>query len=152
VISVKKAIAIIVSLIFVLCVAGLSFAAEKMDKKEAPMKEEKTMKKAHSMAKRMVGSVTAVDEQAKTITVKNKKGEKTITCEDNTKVHMGKAKKSCADVKAGDKVYVTYSEIEGKDVAKTVSIHAAKAEKKMGKKKMMMEKKAEPAPATPETK
>jgi uncharacterized protein YxeA len=145
---VKKAIAIIVSLLFLLCVAGLSFAQDKMEKKEAPMKEEKTMKKAHhAMAKRMAGKVTAVDEQAKTITVKNKKGEKTLTCEDNTKVHIGKEKKTCADVKVGDKVYVTYSEVEGKVMAKSVSIHAPKAEKKMEKKKM--EKKAEPASETP---
>ncbi len=145
----KKTIAIIVSLLFVLSVAGLTFAAEKaMEKKEAPAMEKKAPAKAK--VKMVTGEVTAVDVKANTITVKGKKAEMTITCEDNTKVMMGKEKKACADVKVGDKVTAKYSEVEGKDVAKSVSIHPAKAAKKMEKKKM--EKKAEPAPAKPETK
>jgi ribosomal protein S1 len=142
VILVKKAIAIIVSLLFVLSVAGLTFAAEKaVEKKEAPAMEKKAPAKAK--VKMVTGEVTAVDVKANTVTVKGKKAEMTLTCEDQTKVMMGKEKKACADVKVGDKVTAKYSEVEGKDVAKSVSIHAAKpAAKKM--------KKTEPA--KPETK
>lgn len=150
----KKAIAIIVSLLFVLSVAGLTFAADKaMEKKEAPMKEEKAVeKKAPAKVKMVTGEVTAVDMKANTITVKGKKAEMTVTCEDKTKVMMGKEKKACADVKVGDKVTAKYTEAEGKNMAKSVSIHAAKpAEKKTEKKtEKKMEKKAEPA--TPEKK
>ena len=125
----KKAIAIIVSLLFVFSVAGLSFAAEK----KAPVK-----------VKWLTGEVTAVDATANTITVKGKKAETTITCDDKAKVMMGKEKKACADVKMGDKLSVRYSEVEGKNVAKSVSIHAAKptAEEKAAAKKAAEDKAA----------
>jgi colicin import membrane protein len=146
VILVKRAIAIIVSLLFVLSVAGLTFAAEKaMEKKEAPMKEEKAMeKKAPAKVKMVTGEVTAVDMKANTLTVKGKKAEMTVTCEDKTKVMMGKEKKACADVKVGDKVTTKYSEAEGKNMAKSVSIHEAKpaAEEKAAAKKKAAEDKA----------
>jgi len=167
---VKKAIAIIVSVLFVFAITSLSFAAEekkaapaekkaapaKMEEKKAPMAEEKKApakaeKKAAAKTKQVTGEVAAVDMKANTITVKGKKAEMTVTCDDKTKVMMGKEKKACADVKVGDKVTVKSAEVDGKNVAKSVSIHAAKpaAEKKMEKKaepaeKKMMEKKAEP--------
>ncbi len=157
----KKAIAIIVSVLFVFAITSLSFAADekkaapapaekkaapaKMEEKKAPMAEEKKApakaeKKAAAKTKQVTGEVAAVDMKANTITVKGKKAEMTVTCDDKTKVMMGKEKKACADVKVGDKVTVKSAEVDGKNVAKSVSIHAAKpaAEKKM------MEKKAEP--------
>ena len=152
----KKAIAIIVSVIFVLSLAGLSFAADKAApkaapmKKEAPAKEEKAMeKKAPAKVKRVTGEVMAVD--AASITVKGKKADVTATTGDMTKVMMGKEKKTMADVKIGDKVTLKYSEADGKNMAKMISMHAAKpaekkAEKKAAKKHMKKEK-AEPAPA-----
>jgi ribosomal protein S1 len=155
VILVKKTIAIIVSVIFVLSFAGLSFAADKAApmKKEAaaPAKaEEKAMdKKAPAKIKAVTGEVMAAD--ATSITVKGKKGDVTATTSDKTKVMMGKEKKAIADVKVGDKVTLKYSEADGKNMAKMVSIHAAKpAEKKAEKKavkKSMKKEKAEPAPA-----
>jgi len=149
VILVKKAIAIIVSLLFVLSVAGMSFATDKaMEKKEAPMKEEKALeKKAPAKVKQITGEVAAVDAMANSITVKGKKAEMTVVCGDKTKVMMGKEKKACTDVKVGDKVTAKYTESDGKNMAKSVSIHAAKpAEKKMDKKAepKKMDKKAEP--------
>lgn len=70
----KKAIAIIVSVLFVLSVAGLSFAAEQKAapaEKAAPAKAEK---KAPAKVKQVTGEVTAVDAKANTLTVKGKKG------------------------------------------------------------------------------
>jgi len=119
----KKAIAIIVSLLFVLSVAGLSFAAEKA---VAPAAEKAMETKAPVKVKWLTGEVTAVDATANTITVKGKKAETTITCDDKTKIMMGKKKNTLADVKVGDKVSVRYSEVEGKNVAKSVMMHAAK--------------------------
>jgi Cu/Ag efflux protein CusF len=137
----KKAIAIIVSLLFVLSVAGLSFAAEKAMKKEAAA--EKTMeKKAPVKVKWLSGEVSAVDAAAMTLTVKGRRAEVALTVNDKTSIKMGKEKKTLADVKVGDRVATRYSEVEGKNVAKSIAI---RGEKKAEKKAKKMEKKAEPA-------
>ncbi len=134
----KKTLAIIVSLIFVLSFAGLSFAADKAVEKKATTVEEKKAepakaeKKAIAKVKQVTGDVTVVDVKANAITVKGKKGDTVVACDDKTKIMMGKDKKTLADVKVGDKVTVKYSEADGKMTAKLVAIKSA-------------EKKAEPA-------
>ena len=138
----KKTIAIIVSLLFVLSVAGLSFAAEQKaapaEKKEAPAKaEKKTTEKVKVM--RVTGEVTAVDAKAMTLTVKGKKGDVALTANDKTKFAKGK---TLADVKVGDKAMVVYSETDGKMVAKSVMSKAAAAKKETKKE---MKKEAAPA-------
>jgi Cu/Ag efflux protein CusF len=122
----KKAIVIIVAVLFVFAITSLSFAAE--GKKEAPMAAEK---KAPAKVKWVTGEVTAVDATAKTITVKGKKGEVVIAVDE----------KVLSEVKAGDKVKAKYTEADGKNTAKSVKKVAAKAMKKAAKK---AEKKAEP--------
>jgi ribosomal protein S1 len=155
----KKVVAIIVSVLFVLSVAGLAFAAEEkkaapaekaapMEKKEAapakkeaaPMKEEK---KAPAKVKQVSGEVAAVDAAAKTLTVKGKKGEVALTADD-------KAAAKLADVKVGDKVTVKYKEMDGKNVA--TSIAAKKAAKKAEKKEAAPMKEEKKAPAKAEDK
>ena len=136
----KKAIAIIVSFIFVLSLAGLSFAAEKaapMKKRQHPME-----KKAPAKIKRVTGEVMSVD--AASITVKGKKADVTATTGDKTKVKMGKETKTMADVKIGDKVTLKYSEADGMNTAKMISIHPAKpaAAEKAAAKKLAAEDKA----------
>ena len=69
-----------------------------------------------------------------TITVKGKKAEVTLTADNKTSIRMGKEKKTLADVKVGDKVSTRYSEMEGKNVAKSITIKAEKKAKKMEKK------------------
>ncbi len=132
----KKVIAIIVSALFILSVAGISFAAEK------------AAKKAPAKVKQVTGEVTAVDAAANTLTVKGKKGEVALATDDKTMVKVGKEKKALADVKAGDKVTVKYTEADGKNTAKSIAVSAApaKKEKKAGKKE------AAPAPAPAEKK
>jgi ribosomal protein S1 len=143
----KKTLAIIVSLIFVLSFAGLSFAADKaVEKKAEPVKAEKKApameeKKAPAKVKQVTGDVAAVDAKANTITVKGKKGDTVVTCDDKTKVMMGKDKKALADVKVGDKVMVKFSEADGKMTAKSVTIKSDEKKAEPAK----MEKKAEPA-------
>lgn len=154
----KKALALIISVLFVFAVTAMSFAAEekkaapapaekkaapaKVEEKKAPAKEEKAVeKKAPAKVKMVTGDVAAVDAKAKTITVKGKKGDITAMVDDKTKIMMGKDVKTLADVKAGDKVTVKYSETDGKMTAKSIAIKPA--EKKTEEKKM--EKKAEPA-------
>lgn len=114
----KKAIALIVSLLFVFTVAGLSLAEEKK------MDETKHTKKAGHYVH---GEVTAVDAAANTLTIKGKKGEVTLTIDDKTKFHKGK---DLADVKVGDKLTVKYSETDGKMVARSITKKKAHHHKK----------------------
>ena len=143
----KKALAIIISVLFVFALTSISFAVEKkaeapapVEKKEAaPVKAEE--KKAPAKVMQVTGEVTACDTKAMTITiskkVKGKAVETVVTVDDKTKIMMGKEKKALADVKAGDKVTVKYKEVDGKNVAKSVAIQPAEAAKPA-------EKKAEP--------
>jgi len=131
----KKAIAILVSVLFVLSIAGFALAAEQ---KAAPAAE----KKAPAKVKQVTGEVTAVDAAAKTLTIKTKKGDVMLTADDKTAVMAGKEKKALADVKAGDKVTAKYTEMDGKNVAKSIAVTAAP--KKAAPK--AEEKKAAPAP------
>jgi hypothetical protein len=135
----KKAIAIIVSVLFVFAITSISFAVDKPAvSKAAPAAEKaapaKAEKKAPAKVKQVTGDVTAVDAIAKTITVKGKKGDVVIGVDD----------KMIADVKAGDKVTAKYTEADGKNTAKSVKKAATKTEKKKAKP-VKMEKKAEPA-------
>lgn len=134
----KKVIAFFVSVIFVFALASLSLASEKADSAAVPMeKKAKFLTAGKPIVHQITGEVKAVDMKAMTITVtkmlKGKAEETMVTVGDKTKVIMGNEKKTLAAVKAGDKVTVKYIESKGKNMAKSVAIHAP------------MEKKAEPA-------
>jgi len=121
----KKVVSIIVALLFVFSITSLSFAVE-----------EKAMPAEKPKVKQVTGDVKAVDMKAKTITVskmmKGKAEETVVTVDDKTKITMSKEKKTLADVNVGNKVKVHYTEVDGKNIAKSVTI-------------MPAEKKAEPA-------
>ena len=149
----KKVIAIVVSVLFVLSVAGLSFAAEQKAAAPAPAEKAapaKAEKKAPAKVKSATGEVVAVDAAAKTLTIKGKKGDMAFSVEE-------KAAAKLADVKMGDKATVKYKEMDGKNVATSVTVKKAakKAEKKAEKKEMPaseqekkpMATKPQPAPA-----
>ena len=126
----KKALAIIVSVLIVLSVVELSFANDK----------EHATKEMH-----VSGEVTAVDTAANTLTIKGNYGEVVLTTTDGTRFAEGK---TLADVKVGDKLYAKYSEKDGKMMAwKVMTKEDMKMEKmeKMDKEKKekvmeMMEK------------
>jgi ribosomal protein S1 len=124
----KKVIAIFVSVIFVFAFASLSLAAEKAAPAPAPMEKKAAAATEKPKVHQVTGDVKAVDMKAMTISVtkmmKGKAEETMITVGDKTKIMMGKEKKALADVKAGDKVTVKYTEAEGKNMAKSVAIHA----------------------------
>jgi Cu/Ag efflux protein CusF len=124
----KKGIAIAVSLMLVLAFAAVSFARTK----------------THSIT----GIVTAVDTEAKTVSLKTRKGEVVLSFTEKTSVKEGKEKKSLADVKTGDKVTARYTEADGKKTAQSIAIKTAAMKHEMKK----MEKQAAPAPAAPEKK
>ncbi len=155
----KKAIAMIVAVLFVLSVSALSFAAEEKKSPATPAAEKKEMapakkeaapakaeekkpaeKKATAKMKQVTGEVVAVDAAAKTLTVKGKKGDVALTVEE-------KAASKLADVKVGDKVTVKYKETDGKNVATSVVGKKAAAEKQMEKKEAAPAKAEEKKPA-----
>lgn len=149
----KKVIAIAITVLFVLSVAGLSFAAEEKKATTAPAKKEAAPakkeaapveKKAPAKMKQVTGEVTAFDAKAMTLTVKGKKGDVALMADDKTTVKMGKEKKALADVKMGDKIMVKYAEMDGKNTVKTIVVSPTRAEKKEMKKEMKKETKAAP--------
>jgi Cu/Ag efflux protein CusF len=105
----KKTIAVVLSLIFVLAVTSITFAAEK-----------KAANATKATEKLVKGDISAVDANAMTITVKGKKGDVTVTVDDKTDIKAGKDKKTIADLKAGEKVRIRYHEVDGKNIAKSV--------------------------------
>ncbi len=105
----KKAIAIIISVLFLLSVAGFAFATEQKGPKGEPGAAEPKMEKMY-----VTGEVTAVDAAAKTLTIKGEKGEVVLTTTDKTKFAKGK---TLADVKVGDKLSAKYSEKDGRMMA-----------------------------------
>jgi hypothetical protein len=122
---VKKTIVIIVAVLFTFALASVSFAVEK--KAEMP--------KVNHVA----GKVKAVDTAAQTLTIaeklKGKEKETVVTVDEETSITMGKAKKMLADVKVGNNVVVKYTEVEGKNVAKSVAIKPVKKIAKTESKK-----------------
>jgi len=116
----KKALAIIVSVLIVLSVVGLSFANDKQH-------AEKDMY--------VSGEVAAVAVAANTLTIKGKKGEVVLTTTDKTKFAEGM---TLADVKVGDKLSAKYSEKDGKMMAWEVMTEEDM--KKMEKEKEQKEK------------
>jgi len=103
-------------------------ATKAVTEKAAPALEKKAPSKVK--VQKYTGEVTAIDMATKTLTVKGKKGDMTF---DITDVKIK------SEPKQGDKVYVKYTELDGKMVAKSV----------IGKKdtKKKTKKKAKPAAA-----
>jgi uncharacterized protein YxeA len=118
----KKTMVIIVAVLFTFALASVSFAVEK----KAEMAKPTEMPKVNHVA----GKVKAVDTAAQTLTiaVKAKEGEKetVVTVDKETSINMGKAKKTLTDLKVGNNVVVKYTEIEGKNIAKSVAIRPIK--------------------------
>ena len=85
----KKAIAIVLSVMFVFALTTVTFAAEK---KEAAAQAEKKMGRRIMKAGRMsiYGEVTAVDAKANTVTVKSTRKEVTVSLDDKTSIKAGK--------------------------------------------------------------
>ncbi len=135
----RKILALIITLLFAFSLTA-AFAADKAaDTKAAPVpakveKKDET-KKAAATKHQLTGEVKAVDAKAATITVKGKK-----------EITFAADEKMLKDIKAGDKVVVTYTEKDGKATATAIKAPKAKAEKKADEKKVEpAAKAAEPA-------
>jgi len=102
----KKILVLLTALTVAFTFSAATFADEGHDKAEKKAETAKVTAPAETVAKGY-GEVTAVDVNAKTITVKSKKGgEKVIAITDASKISVGKETKAIADVKVGDMVKV----------------------------------------------
>lgn len=151
----KKAIAIIVAMLFVFAIASLAIAAEEK-KAVAPVEkkvEEKKVEEKKAVAaaeKKFSGEIKAIDKEKKTVTltkkVKDKVTEAVFAVDDKTVVMIGKEKKAFADLKVGDKAGVKFEEKDGKKIAKSIIVRAAE---KVEKKEMKKEEKKAAEPVKP---
>jgi len=125
----KKVIAIIAVMLFAFAITSVSFAVGAKKVESA---------KPAEVVKVVSGTIKAVDTVAQTLTVvqkvKGKAKETTVTMDDKTSIMMGKQKKSLEDLKSGEKVAIKYTEVEGKNIAKSVTITPVKKKAKRTKK------------------
>lgn len=120
----KKILSVVLSLIFVFAVTVMAFAAETKDEAAAvPVIE----KKEAAKRVQVTGEITVLDAVAKTFTVKGKKGDVNLSVNDKTKIKAGEETKTLADLKAGEKVTVKYTESDGKNTAKSIMIKTVSA-------------------------
>jgi Cu/Ag efflux protein CusF len=87
------------------------------------------------------GGVKAVDTKEKTITLWNDKvPEITFSVDDKSISKLTGGNKTLADIKIGDIAVVAYEEVNGKNVAKAITITSREAASSQGQK-------AKPAPS-----
>jgi hypothetical protein len=106
----------------------LAQTATQAEKKPAAKSE----KKATAMAAN--GTVEKYDEATKTLTLSTKEGEKEFTLGPDAKITSGASTASTADL-SGKHVKVTYSHVNGKNVASKVTLATSKPTGTSGKKK-----------------
>ena len=115
--------------------AGVALAATGQEKAPEPAKAPAVSKATPTSKKsekevavdRIVrGEVTAVESGAKTLTVKVMRGKEAETIgvdvPDTAKITQGKAAKTLADIKVGDRVWMKYDRTNGKLVADQIRI------------------------------
>jgi Cu/Ag efflux protein CusF len=117
----KKTITVVLSLLFILAVTSVTFAAEKQVAPAPAAKAAPAAPAAKAVEQHVKGDITAVDANAMTVTVKGKKGDVTVTVDAKTEFKLGKDKKTVADLKVGEKVKILYHEADGKNIAKSIS-------------------------------
>jgi hypothetical protein len=81
------------------------------------------------------GTVSSMDVVAKTVVVKSKKGEKTFTVGDTTKIGRGGKEMALADLKQGMNVSVSYNMEADKAMATAITASVPKTTVKAAPKK-----------------
>ena len=111
----KYFIGIIVAIFFALTLISASFAEWQWSE----------VQKA-SQFLQITGEVKAVDRNAMALTVSKKIKDKIMaavtTVDDKTKITMDEQNKNFNDIKVGDTVIVKYTQVNGKNIAKSVVI------------------------------
>lgn len=111
----KKIMVIILAALFALTLISTSFAEWQWSE----------VQKA-SQFLQITGEVKAVDRNAMAITVTKKIKDEVMaavtTVDDKTKITMDEQDKNFNDIKVGDTVIVKYTQVNGKNIAKSVVI------------------------------
>lgn len=103
----KRTLMIIFSVIMVFSLAGQALAADKPKSPEG--------------IKFAAGTMKSLDAEAKTIVITTKDGDVSIVCDDSTMFASGSDGKALSDINEGDIVAAVYKEVEGKNVAKSIT-------------------------------
>jgi ribosomal protein S1 len=139
----RKAMTILLSVIFAFVMSSLSLAVEEKKTESIPTKPLKLP--TASKVQQITGGVSAVNTTTNSITVtkkiRDKVVEAVVTIDDKTEIMKEKENKSFSDIKMGDKVVVKYTKVDGKNIAKSITIKPAEPESK----EKQIEKKAKPA-------
>jgi len=123
VISVNKIVPVIIAVALLFSFTGMGSSAEKQKMQV------------------FGGGVKAVDTKEKTITLWNDKvPEITFSVDDKSISKLTGGNKTLADIKIGDIAVVAYEEVNGKNVAKAITITSREAASSQGQK-------AKPAPS-----
>ena len=111
----KNIMVIILAALFALTLISTSFAEWQLS--EVP--------KAYEFLQ-ITGEVKAIDRNAMAITVTKKIKDEVMaavtTVDDKTKITMDEQSKNFNDIKVGDTVIVKYTQVNGKNIAKSVVI------------------------------
>jgi hypothetical protein len=143
----KKMILLVALLTVVAFVSGVMAQQKPAEKAAAPAPAKPAAtapaeKPKAAKAEKFAGAVEKIDEAAKAIVVKDKKGEKTFAIDDKTKITKAGKDMPFAEVKKGMNVSVQYKKDGDKMVAVAIRIAAPKATKEM-----KAEEKPAPKPA-----
>ena len=118
----KSAIAVILSILFVLSVAAPSFA--RMGSMGRAMTTIMPVKQVE-------GEIESVDAKAGTVTVKGMRGPVTADVDERSVIKIGEEVKTLADVKAGQHAVLFFEGGEGKNILKSLLVSVpASPEKK----------------------
>jgi Cu/Ag efflux protein CusF len=108
--------------------AGMALASTKAAVGPGETKSTATPAMSKAEVHRVRGEVTAVEPSAApmTLTMRTKEGKEELTVgvdvTDKTMIREGKAHKTLADIKAGDRVWMKYERTDGKLVAEYIRI------------------------------
>ena len=124
----KKNLILVLSLLVMVCFAGMVFAQASTPASPAKPKTETvkatTAEKAPAHKKvapaRCIGTVVSVDPTANTIIVKEKKGEQTFQVDPAAKIMINKKEAKLADLAKDMKVAVSYKIVDSKKVATAI--------------------------------
>jgi hypothetical protein len=129
----KKMVLLVAVLTMVVFASGVMAQQTTTPKPAAPAPAAPEKAKTAKVEK-FAGTVSSMDETAKTVVVKSKKGEKTFTVGDTTKITKGGKVMALADLKQGMNVSVSYTMEADKAMATAITASAPKAAKAAPKK------------------
>lgn len=73
-------------------------------------------------SRQATGTVVSVDEEAKTVTVKARGGERTFALSPRVRIKLGNLKASLSDVQPGKRVFIRYRDLDGQATATTIKV------------------------------